>query len=93
MAQNYGTVTLNVKTTGSGNAEGGAGPCGAGIDFTTATLPVTFKPGDTSKTVTIPLCPDTEVDGTQSIGLVLDNVSGAALGTPNTATVQVVDDD
>ncbi len=88
-----GTVTVNVKTTGPGNAEGGAGPCGAGIDFTTATLPVTFNPGDTSKTVTVPLCPDTIVDGSETIGLVLDNVSGATLGTPNTATVQIAEDD
>ena len=75
-------VTVNVKTTSAGNAEGGPGPCGPGIDFTTATLPVTFNPGQTSKTVTIPLCPDTHVDGTQTIGLALDNVSGATLGNP-----------
>ena len=70
------TVTVNVKTTGTGTAEGGAGPCGPGIDFTTATLPVTFNPGQTSKTVTIPLCTDTEVDGLETIGLALDNVVG-----------------
>ncbi len=87
------TVTLNVKTTGTGNAEGGAGPCGPGIDFTTATLPVTFNPGDTSKTVTIPLCPDTVVDGLETVGLVLDNVAGATLGTPNIATIQIAEND
>ena len=86
-------VTVNVKTTGSGNAEGGAGPCGPGVDFTAVTLPVTFNPGQTSKTVTIPLCPDSIVDGTETIGLALDNVSGATLGTPNTATVQVAEND
>jgi len=87
------TVTVNVKTTGTGTAEGGAGPCGPGIDFTTATLPVTFAPGQTSKIVTIPLCPDTEVDGPETIGLVLDNVVGATLGTPNTAVIQIADND
>ena len=49
-------VTVNVKTTSAGNAEGGSGPCGPGMDFTSATLPVTFNPGQASKTVTLPLC-------------------------------------
>ena len=87
------TVTVNVKTTGTGTAEGSAGPCGPGIDFTTATLPITFSPGQTSKSVTIPLCPDTEVDGLETIGLALDNVVGATLGTPNTATIQIAEND
>jgi glucose/arabinose dehydrogenase len=87
------TVTVNVKTTGTGTAEGGPSPCGPGIDFTTATLPVTFSPGQTSKSVTIPLCPDTEVDGLETIGLALDNVVGATLGTPNTATIQIAEND
>jgi hypothetical protein len=43
--------------------------------------------------VTIPLCPDPIVDSTETIGLVLDNVSGATLGTPNTATVQIAEND
>ena len=65
-------VTVNVKTTGAGNAEGGSGPCGPGMDFTSATLLVTFNPGQTSKTVTFTLCTDTNVDGTETIGLALE---------------------
>ena len=89
-------VTVNVKTTSAGNAEGGSGPCGPGMDFTSATLPVTFSPGQASKTVTLPLCTDSIVDGTETIGLALelDPVNpGATLGTPNTATVQLVEND
>jgi hypothetical protein len=88
-----GTVKVNVRTTDTGTAEGGAGPCGPGMDFTTANPQLTFNPGETSKSVTIPLCPDTVVDGLETIGLELDNVEGATLGTPNTATVQIAEND
>ena len=87
------TVALDVQLTGPGTATGGASPCSAGVDFTAVTLHVTFNPGETVKSLTIPLCPDTQVEGTESIGLVLASVSGATLGTPNTATVQILDDD
>jgi glucose/arabinose dehydrogenase len=86
-------VTVNVKTTGPGTAEGGPGPCGTGIDFTAVSLPVPFNPGETVKTVTIPLCPDTDADGIETIGLFLDDVSGATLGAPNAATLQIFEDD
>ena len=88
-----GTVTVNVRTTDTGTAEGGSSPCNPGIDFTTANQPVTFTPGETSKSVTIPLCPDTEVDGLETIGLALDNVVGATLGTPSTATIRIAEND
>jgi Calx-beta domain-containing protein len=88
-----GTVKVNVRTTDTGTAQGDAGPCAAGVDFTTSNPLVTFNPGETSKNVTIPLCRDTEVDGLETIGLALDNVLGATLGTPNTAAIQIAEDD
>ena len=88
-----GTVTVDVETTAAGSAEGSSGPCGPGVDFTAVTLPVTFNPGETIKTVTIPLCPDTDADGTETVGLALVNVSGATLGTPNAATVRIDEND
>jgi hypothetical protein len=88
-----GVVTVSVRTTAAGTAQGSAGACGAGSDFTTATLPVTFNAGETSKKITIPLCPDTAAEGPETIGLALDEVVGATLGTPSTATIQIADDD
>jgi glucose/arabinose dehydrogenase len=87
------TVSVDVKTTATGTASGGGSPCAAGADFTAVTLHVTFNPGETVKTVTLPLCPDTAVESTESIGLVLSNVTGATLATPSTATVQILNDD
>jgi hypothetical protein len=87
------TVDLDVQPTGPGTATGGAGSCAAGVDFTAVTLHVTFNPGETVKTVTLPLCPDTAVEPTETIGLVLGNVTGATLATPSTATVQILNDD
>jgi glucose/arabinose dehydrogenase len=87
------TVTVNVQTTGTGSAAGSLGPCGTGVDVTAIIPPVTFNSGDISKVVTIPLCPDTEVEGTETIGLVLTDPVGATLGTPNTGTVQITEND
>ena len=85
------TVTLNVKTTTGGTAT--AGTCGAGADFTAVNMPVIFTPGQTSRTVTIPLCPDAGVEELETIALVLDNVAGATSGTPSAATVRIAEND
>jgi hypothetical protein len=87
------TVTVSVRTTDTGTADGGAGPCGTGLDFTAVDQLLTFNPGETSKSVTIPLCQDTEVDGPETIGLALEDAVGATLGTPSTATVQITEND
>ena len=85
------TVTLQVKTTTGGTAT--AGTCGSGADFTAVTVPVTFTPGQTSRTVTIPLCSDTGVEELETIALVLDNVTGATSGTPSAATIKIAEND
>ena len=79
-----------------GQCRRGLGPLRPRHGLHVGDLPVTFNPGQTSKTVTLPLCTDTVVDGTETIGLALelDPVNpGATLGTPNTATVQLVEND
>jgi hypothetical protein len=54
---------------------------------------VTLLPRQTSKTVPITLCPDTHLDGSETIGLALTNPSGATLGVPNTATIHITEND
>jgi hypothetical protein len=56
---------------------------------------VPFLSDQTSKSVSIPLCLDTVVDGPapETIELVLKNASGAKLGNPNTATILITDND
>ena len=91
------TVTVNVKTTGTGTAEGGPSPCGPGIDFTTAaTLPArTFSPGQDEQERDDPVVPGHRGGRAgRAIGLALDNIrQGATLGTPNTATIQIAEND
>jgi hypothetical protein len=81
-------------TTTDGTAHGGAAAngtgCGvAGVDYILVTnLPVTFNPGENSKTVFITLCGDMIVEPTETINLTL---TGANVGTPSTATMFVND--
>jgi glucose/arabinose dehydrogenase len=84
-------ASVRVATTGAGTAEVGA--CGSGADHTPASIPVDFLPGEISKSVSITLCPDTAADGPETIALALTNQSGATLGTPSTATIQITDND
>jgi glucose/arabinose dehydrogenase len=83
---------VTVQTTATGTASGAAS-CGAGIDFAAVSVLVTFLPGQSSKPVTITLCPDTQVDGSETIELALTDPVGATLATPNTATVTITEND
>lgn len=97
-------VTLTITRTGStaGSAalqvatHDGAGPLGAvaGQDFTATSLTVTFAPGETSKTVSIPVLDDAQIETRETFTVVLSNPSaGATLGRPAQATVTVRSDD
>lgn len=73
------------------------GTATAGKDYkitktTSGTL--TFKAGQTSKTFTIRIINDTLHDPKETVNLTLSNpTDGAILGTPNTATLTIVDND
>ena len=74
-----------------------AGTATGGLDFT-ATPPggvlVTFPPGSTTQTVTLPILPDTIPEGNEFIVLVLTNPSaGTALGPLPSAFLFITDDD
>ena len=51
-----------------------------------------FAPGETSKTILIPILDDSFAEGPETFNLTLSNVSGATLGT-STATVTISDND
>ena len=69
-----GTTTVFFTTT-DGTAHGGAAGngtgCGvAGVDYILLTnVPVTFNPGENTKTVFITLCGDTIIEPTETINL------------------------
>ncbi|MEM9155725.1 MAG: PQQ-dependent sugar dehydrogenase, partial [Cyanobacteria bacterium P01_F01_bin.33] len=54
---------------------------------------VTFSPGETIKTINIPIINDTVPEGSEQFGISIGNVSGAELGIPRTAIITIQDDD
>jgi hypothetical protein len=93
-----GDVTVNYATSDA------TGTATADADYTTKTGSVTFLgntnapggAGQTSKTITIPILDDGEVEGDETFDFSLSLPGGpatAALGTPSTATVTIKDDD
>ena len=54
---------------------------------------ITFKPGETSKTIEIGTVDDTIREGDETFTVSLSGPSGATLGTDSTATVTITDDD
>ncbi|MEB3282289.1 MAG: Calx-beta domain-containing protein [Lyngbya sp.] len=82
-----GAVSVNLtQTNGTATSPG---------DYTNAPITVNFADGDsTAQIVTIPIINDTTFEPTESINLALGTpTGGATLGTQNTATLQIVDND
>lgn len=61
-------------------------------DFNTAIGTLTFAPGETAKAFDILISEDSFSEGTESFIIALSNATGAALGLPATATIQIFDD-
>jgi CSLREA domain-containing protein len=61
-------------------------------DFNSAAGTISFAPGDTAKSFDVLISEDSYVEGTESFTVTLSDASGATLGTPSTATIQIVDD-
>jgi thermitase len=78
-------VTVNYTTSG--------GSATAGSDYTATSGTLTFNPGETSKTFSIPIVNDTADEPNETVVLVLSGPSNAALGTPGSATLTIVDND
>jgi Ca2+-binding RTX toxin-like protein len=82
-----GSTTVSYATAG-GTATGGA-------DYTAAAGSVTFTPGQTSKTISVPVTSDSadEPDETFDVTVTLPATSNASLLGPSTATATITDDD
>jgi uncharacterized protein (TIGR03118 family) len=86
-----GTATVNVSTFD----QSAAGHASQKSDYEIALGRVTFNPGETSKTVRILIVDDNFVEGDEIVNLALSNVTGAGagLGSPNVATLKIIDND
>ena len=85
-----GAASVNY-TTSNGSAIGGAS-CGPGIDFIQTSGTLNFAAGDALESFTVQLCSDASAESDQTIGLTLSApTGGATLGSPNPATLNVLD--
>ena len=65
----------------------------AGMDYTATSGTLTFMPGETSKTITIPILNDTVYEITERFRVTLSNPTGAALSAASFANVHIANDD
>jgi hypothetical protein len=97
------TVTLDKAATGGETVDWATGnpgddataeaSTGNGGDYVTNSGTLTFDAGQTSKTITITLDPDTVVEGDEHFTVSLSNRSGLEGGDPGQARVNILDDD
>jgi hypothetical protein len=104
-----GSAVITVSRTGgtaggvSVDYEATDQPCGSppcpgkaqgGFDYQAVSGTLTFGVGETTKTILIPVTNDAQVNGNRAFLVNLSNVQGgAALATPSSAVVTIVDDD
>src|SRR6185436_8711733 len=63
-------------------------------DYTFASGVLTFGPGETIKTFTVPLVDDALAEGVETVNLTLSNAGGGATaGTRSTAVLRIIDDE
>jgi hypothetical protein len=70
-----------------------AGTATAGSDYQESSGTLIWSAGDmTPRTITVPIASDDVVEGDETFTLTLSNSLGAAMGSPATATVHIVDE-
>lgn len=62
-------------------------------DYTAVSETLTFAPGETSQTVTVSIVDDLVEEGSETLTAMLSNPVNAALGTPDVATLTILDND
>ncbi len=89
-----GPITVNYATQPVGSATGSPVP-GPGADYLLRSGTLTFAAGATRQTFTVPSLQDTALEGQESVPLQLSVPAGSAavLGTPATASLNIVDDE
>jgi Calx-beta domain-containing protein len=62
-------------------------------DYAAQSVPVTFNAGQRVKRITVPIVNDSDDEDPESFTAALSNESGAALVSPSTVTIELLDDD
>jgi hypothetical protein len=89
----YQTADTDTFTVGCADTANNHGSAYARCDFATAVGTLSFAPGETSKTFTVPVIDDAFVEGDETFQVKLADASGAGLGGPVAATVTIKDND
>jgi uncharacterized repeat protein (TIGR01451 family) len=69
------------------------GKASSRCDYTTTIGRLSFAPGETFKTIDVALTDDNYAEGDENFSIALTSATGAALGSPNTATVTITDNE
>lgn len=94
-----GVATIDVELTEAGtdpvevDVVTADGTATNGSDYTGVTTTLTFAPGDTAKSFTIPIIDDAVDEPDETVDVSIADVRGAFTGTPAAATLTIVDDD
>jgi glucose/arabinose dehydrogenase len=95
-----GTVSIPVVRTGGSDGTVGLryttvnASATAGSDYTAQTGTVIFSPGQTARTIVIPITNDTLSEPNETFNVASDQtIGGATVGEPRTATITIVDND
>jgi hypothetical protein len=101
VGETAGLVTINL--TRLGGSLGGPvtvqyqtsdGTASAGSDYGAASGTLTFGPGETGKSFTVPVTSDSAPEGDETFQVALSNAAGgASIGSPAGGTVTITDDD
>lgn len=65
----------------------------AGQDYSSISGSLTFLPGETSHTLTVPILTDTLDEEDETLGMHLHNPQNASIGNPDTLTITILDND
>jgi len=88
-----GTATVDFKTV-DGPGNGSVGTAYAGYNYGKTTGKLTFAPGETQKTIVIPIIDNTGVNQDKAFTVTLSNPAGGAiLGSVKSTLVTIVNDD
>jgi Metallo-peptidase family M12B Reprolysin-like/Calx-beta domain len=82
-----------VATVQYATSDGSATSTGIDPDFAAVTGILTFPNKVVTKTITVPIVNDTLVEGPEAFTVTLSAPAGASLGSANSATVTILDDD
>ncbi|MBI2440801.1 MAG: hypothetical protein HYV35_05455 [Lentisphaerae bacterium] len=100
VAEDGGSVILSVMRTGGSYGPAtvayatAAGTATAGLDYETVQGTLSWSDADNSgKTIAVPITDDSIDESDETFTLTLGNAQGASLGSPNVATVTVLDND